>query len=404
MNGHRRDELDELFIKQLQTRNIPAAPESCQNRVKNVLDNLDINKPGKRQKTKLLYGHGKLVAVFLLAVLLGSVTVGAKIPVFYRRLQSVSKSEKKKMVHGVQSAKVNADDYSRRLSDEEQKRYVALEKKYEQGTYPAGALTEVSDPKEVGDYTDRIWYCDAEGMFYIPQKRLTDEQLLQIIDFRRKREYAVAEQSEAETAATATPTVKLSKEVCEEKAEKVLSELFGLDTTKMTCKVKKGKDAVKTEGKNTRVFNEITCRSDDWKYSYCVRVDDKTGRLADAEINEKEDIVSATKSKINIKEYYDFGKEFRKRIMKYFELKKDDINNIEVVFYTMQSKKYNEEDSVICQAELANEQFIRAEYSDKIHSIYKVYYLSKETYREGLKMRNKYINQRGLKENTIIIR
>lgn len=401
MNGHRRDERDELFIKQLQTRNIPAAPESCQNRVKNVLDNLDINKPGKRQKTKLLYGHGKLVAVFLLAVLLGSVTVGAKIPVFYRRLQSVSKSEKKKMVHGVQSAKVNADDYSRRMSDEEQKRYAALEKKYEQGIYPAGTLTEVSDPKDVGEYTERIWYCDAEGMFYIPKKRLTDEQLLQIIDFRRKREYAVAEQSEAETAA-ATPTVKLSKEVCEEKAAKVLSELFGLDTTKMTCKVKKGKDAVKTEGKNTRVFNEITCRSDDWKYTYCVRVDDKTGTVTDAEIQHADQISIDKEIILDKENMVIMGKKLKENLCRYYG--KEKIENMQLVFNIKKTNTKICRSIIQYKAKMMDENYIVVKYDMNLNAISGLYLLRKDVVLNKKKTDENYRKLIGVMMKQICIR
>lgn len=396
MNGHRRDELDELFIKQLQTRNIPAAPESCQNRVKNVLDNLDINKPGKRQKTKLLYGHGKLVAVFLLAVLLGSVTVGAKIPVFYRRLQSVSKSEKKKMVHGVQSAKVNADDYSRRMSDEEQKRYAALEKKYEQGIYPAGTLTEVSDPKDVGEYTERIWYCDAEGMFYIPQKRLTDEQLLQIIDFRRKREYAVAEQSEAETAATATPTVKLSKEVCEEKAAKVLSELFGLDTTKMTCKVKKGKDAVSGEKGKIRIYNEVKCKSKEWEYAYVIRIDDKTGELADAEIEEVEDKLGPNRVRINRGEYIKVAKQLENRIIKYFG--NNEIKSFKMIYSINSGERKQVYRSITYEIEDTENEIIKIEYSPKIKSVYSIYVMSKNVYLHNKEIVKRYRKLEGLEK------
>ncbi len=396
MNGHRRDERDELFIKQLQTRNIPTAPESCQNRVKNVLDNLDINKPGKRQKTKLLYGHGKLVAVFLLAVLLGSVTVGAKIPVFYRRLQSVSKSEKKKMVHGVQSAEVNADDYSRRMSDEEQKRYAALEKKYEQGIYPAGTLTEVSDPKDVGEYTERIWYCDAEGMFYIPQKRLTDEQLLQIIDFRRKREYAVAEQSEAETAATATPTVKLSKEVCEEKAAKVLSELFGLDTTKMTCKVKKGKDAVSGEKGKIRIYNEVKCKSKDWEYAYVIRIDDKTGELADAEIEEVEDKLGPNRVRINRGEYIKVAKQLENRIIKYFG--NNEIKSFKMIYSINSGERKQVYRSITYEIEDTENEIIKIEYSPKIKSVYSIYVMSKNVYLHNKEIVKRYRKLEGLEK------
>lgn len=401
MNGHRRDELDELFIKQLQTKNIPAAPESCQNRVKNVLDNLDINKPGKRQKTKLLYGHGKLVAVFLLAVLLGSVTVGAKIPVFYRRLQSVSKSEKKKMVHGVQSAKVNADDYSRRMSDEEQKRYVALEKKYEKGTYPAGNLTEVSDPKDVGECTDRIWYCDAEGMFYIPQKSLTDEQLLQIIDFRRKREYAVAEQSEAETAATATPTVKLSKEVCEEKAAKVLSELFGLDTTKMTCKVKKGKDAVSGEKGKIRIYNKVICSSIDWKYTYYVRIKDETGEVLDAEIKEFANTLGGKESAINEKEYISFGEILKSKLTSYYG---SQIDNMVLVYYEKKEKRNRREHNIMFCVKLGDDKYLIMEYDAQLQDVYKIYSLTEKSYLEMRNLRKRYILRHRLIEHTAKIR
>ena len=80
--------------------------------------------------------------------------------------------------------------YSRALSEEEQARYEELVRCYEEeGLYPASEPTVILKP---GEYTgEGIAVCIQDGDYYLPNTELSDDQLLQIIDYEHKVRYCV---------------------------------------------------------------------------------------------------------------------------------------------------------------------------------------------------------------------
>lgn len=80
--------------------------------------------------------------------------------------------------------------YSRALSEEEQARYEELVRRYEEeGLYPISEPTVILKP---GEYTgEGIAICIQDGDYYLPDMDLSDEQLLQIIDYKHKEMYCV---------------------------------------------------------------------------------------------------------------------------------------------------------------------------------------------------------------------
>ena len=76
------------------------------------------------------------------------------------------------------------------LNEEEKVRYQDLEKAYEEENWvPTGAVKVIENPEE---YADKgIALCRYDGNFYLPEKELTDDELLQIIDFRKKAYYSM---------------------------------------------------------------------------------------------------------------------------------------------------------------------------------------------------------------------
>lgn len=75
------------------------------------------------------------------------------------------------------------------LSDSEQSRYDELLKAYEEdGRIPFDEAVLIERPD---NYTgEGIAVCRMDGNFHLPSAELTDEELLQIIDFRKKAEYS----------------------------------------------------------------------------------------------------------------------------------------------------------------------------------------------------------------------
>lgn len=80
--------------------------------------------------------------------------------------------------------------YNRALSEEEQARYEELVKCYEEeGVYPTSEPTVILKPE---DYTgEGIAVCIQDSDFYLPNMELSDDQLLQIIDYEHKLRYCL---------------------------------------------------------------------------------------------------------------------------------------------------------------------------------------------------------------------
>lgn len=80
--------------------------------------------------------------------------------------------------------------YSRALSEEEQVRYEELVRCYEEeGLYTTSEPTVILKP---GEYTgEGIAVCIQDGDYYLPDAELSDDQLLQIIDYEHKLRYCL---------------------------------------------------------------------------------------------------------------------------------------------------------------------------------------------------------------------
>ena len=80
--------------------------------------------------------------------------------------------------------------YSRMLTENENSRYTKLRTSYEkEGLYATSEPAIIQTPEE---YTgEGIAICVMDSMFYFPESELTDEELLQLIDFEHKASYCI---------------------------------------------------------------------------------------------------------------------------------------------------------------------------------------------------------------------
>lgn len=150
-----------------------------------------------------MYGWQKKAVAAALAVAVmgvGGFTVHAVVDSLVKaRMESMSKEEKTELVAEVDSQRVNASSYSRELTQEEKERERELRIAYQkEGRFPEGELVRVEDESEV----DKDTLClNAETFyFYLPKRALTDEELLQMIDYSEKANYALGERYEEEYA------------------------------------------------------------------------------------------------------------------------------------------------------------------------------------------------------------
>ena len=146
------------------------------------------------------FSYRTAVAAVGAAIILTTGTYAA-VDKYHEHLQSMSQEEQKQLNHMTQVQREDADHYSRKLSSQEQKRKELLQKEYKKGTLPETKLKEVDSQKEVkANGGKEVVYCRANSTFYLPKSELTDEQLLQIIDFNERRDYALAKQNQADRA------------------------------------------------------------------------------------------------------------------------------------------------------------------------------------------------------------
>ena len=108
------------------------------------------------------------------------------------RMQEVPEAEVQDIYNMVQyeQRSFHADQFNREYTKEEESRKEALKKEYENGRFPEGTLTLVENAGQVVD-SDQLVYARDTGCFYLPERALTDEELLQILDFNSKRDFAL---------------------------------------------------------------------------------------------------------------------------------------------------------------------------------------------------------------------
>lgn len=113
------------------------------------------------------------------------------------RMESMPKEEKKDLVAEADLVQVNASTYSRELTKEEKKRQKELTIAYQkEGRFPEGELKKIENESEVDK--DMLCFLPETSYFYLPERDLTDEELLQMIDYFEKANYALRERYEEE--------------------------------------------------------------------------------------------------------------------------------------------------------------------------------------------------------------
>lgn len=154
---------------------------------------------GRREKAGSGWKYLAAAAVLLLVVGAAAVPVRAFVNSLVReRMEEMPQEEKSAYVETVEEAAVAADGFSRAYTEQEKARYQELAQKYQEGVFPESALPQVKSEEEAAGY--EFCYLVPAATFCLPERELTDEELLEIIDFTVKRDYAYTEAYEQEHA------------------------------------------------------------------------------------------------------------------------------------------------------------------------------------------------------------
>lgn len=195
-----RDDFIDRKIRKMAEAERMAVPESLDAKVENILDGLETEKKdskntdGKRvNQTVRHYGFRRIVIPAAACLLLASVTVTAS-GLYRGRMESMNHEKLETYFSGLQDADVAADSYSRPLTDGEKNRLEELRQAYlEEGYFPQKELAMLDSPEK---YKKGVAFYAARSTFFLPEEEMTEEELLELIDFREKRDYSLAKITE----------------------------------------------------------------------------------------------------------------------------------------------------------------------------------------------------------------
>ncbi len=156
----------------------------------------------KRQTDRRAFGKKRLHQAAAAFVLIAGAVIPSQAAIRYfvkDRLENIPKQELEavnQMVQGQNNAE--ADSFSREYSKEEIKRMQQMQEAYQNGRFPQQTITFTDSVGQIPD--DSLSYDPDTGFLYLPDRTLTDEELLQIIDFNYTRDYAVSQGTAAQEA------------------------------------------------------------------------------------------------------------------------------------------------------------------------------------------------------------
>jgi hypothetical protein len=144
-----------------------------------------------RKKSRIMKN---LAAAALVVAVIGVAAVPVRALVnslVKERMEEMPQEEKETYVETLKEQEVEADGYTRAYTESEKERYQELASQYQAGTFPREAVTQVESEEEAASY--ELCFLKPTSTFCLPDRELTDEELLQIIDFITKRDYAFEE-------------------------------------------------------------------------------------------------------------------------------------------------------------------------------------------------------------------
>lgn len=214
-----RESVDEMIRKTIR-KQAPPLPDSYEKKLHETLGKLP---EGKR----VGWGHFRVAVVIVACVLVSATATAAAVRTYRQRLAGMSLGQMGSINSRVQESREDADHYSRELSTGEKIRFEVLRRQYEkQGVMPQEELRQIDHIPDVPE--SELCYCYENSTFYLPAEELTDEQILQIIDFYYIRDYAVRE-SHKDEKDMSEPEGDVTEQQAVQTAIDYLKRLYGME-------------------------------------------------------------------------------------------------------------------------------------------------------------------------------
>lgn len=147
----------------------------------------------EERKIRHISKKGLLILAAALTLFSG-MTAFAATSLWQQRMENLNEQEMAEYFSGITTSNAPAFRYSRGMTDNEKQLFDKLKTAYEMdGVFPQGTLSMISGAEE---YKGKgVGYDAQSGTFFLPKEDLTNEQMLQIIDFYHKVDYSLAQAS-----------------------------------------------------------------------------------------------------------------------------------------------------------------------------------------------------------------
>ena len=376
-----QDLFDEELKELLQGTKIQV-PESYDKKVEETLSNISI--PSKKRYLHLFYSKTAAVIVICVTVLASSLGVGAAINLYHEKMQSITQEDKKNYNETVQNSEKAGDSYSRSLTKQEEERMQSLRIAYEKrGKFPENKIREVSKKKDIRE--NELAFCTENSTFYLPQETLTEEQILEIVDYMEKRDYSVREQNKV-VEETPQPDEKISKKEAMQLACKSIETMYEVSTDKadVTCEFNATRTA---KGKRLASY-QIALKKQTWLFDALVEVDSKEGEIQQIAIEHKKQEEYASGIKVDKKEFIQNAAMVRKMQETLYPADKIQNMSMQYVYEKDNTLKWGTVKYII---RTDSGQAVVYLYSMKTKSVYQMYRLEDASYLDKEKTQDELV-------------
>lgn len=227
---------DRQFRRMAKRSNYPQS-EDMEKKVNVLLEELT----GRQGNDKQYTIYRKVAITCMAVIVVGVLAKPAAAAVNYvaKRMQQVSETTQEKLYEEQQNAQGDeAIRYSRALSEQEQQRYDQLFAEYEKnGKMPEKELFTEDTYSGTKDYPV---YTTKDRRLWLPERDLTDEEMLQIIDYYHVVDYSLQNENQkkqALTEETLTEVTGSDKEIVQQQAITLLETTFGVDAESFKIEV-----------------------------------------------------------------------------------------------------------------------------------------------------------------------
>ena len=299
-----KDYFDVKFSELLQKSEFEL-PNSYEMRFQNTLEKIS----AKKAKRYFLLFHSKVAAVIALCVVSLSLSIGAgaAINLYIHRMNSLNEEEMLTYNSEVQNTDKEADSFSRQLSKLERDKMLEFREEYEtEGRFPTKEILKVQKKSEV--VHGELCFCVENSTFYLPKQELTDDELLQIIDFMEKRDYSVRKKNSV-SELPSSENEKVSEDEAVEFAKKILADVYNLDITYADEEIEFETTQNSKGEKLSSYFVYLKNRK--WEFDATVEIDSETGVLNGIDIDNKSKEECISGIKVEKKRYQEYGSEIR---------------------------------------------------------------------------------------------